>query len=158
MTNVPRASPSLCTALYNVPQLQPNAPTLEATLHDLFLSHSHGKDRRQWRVFFCDGNTCQAADKLRWSQRSMNSHLTVMTDSCCHVPDQNNNLELKGSKYRSLEPQSCFNFKYCFKVSFFNTSFIYTHAFVYIAKHICICTHTVYNFVISEVLTNFTSM
>lgn len=55
MTNVPRASLSLCIALCNVPQLQPNAPTLEATLHDLFLSHSHGKDRRQWRVFFAMG-------------------------------------------------------------------------------------------------------
>lgn len=29
------------------------------------------------------------------SQRSMNSHLMVMTDSCCHVPDQNNNSEVR---------------------------------------------------------------
>lgn len=114
MPSVSCAPPALCVALYNVPQLQRNEPTLKQL--SSIRPYVTPVGRPGGNGDFCDGNTCQAADQLRHhliSQRSMNSQLVVMTDSCCHVPDQNNNLEVKGLKYRSLEPHSCFNFTYC---------------------------------------------
>lgn len=149
MTNTPHVLPAICITLQRSSAPAQGTNIWQRTRHSKpwFVPRSFPREGQEGR----DNSAMGTSVKLQtnWadqvvSQRSMNSHLMVMTDSCCHVPHQNNNSEVQ------LQRQICrathlLNFKHCFKASTYCTSFIhscmYVQTFGYAAKHICIRTH-----------------